>query len=209
MYYSGAIKSAVYGLYLRFVAPQFSVVSWRLTGIFMVALGLMAFVLLARRSVSTAVLAVIVALLLTDITVILCARHDWSPVALALTLRLLLIGVWLRGEGMAQSSLGNSFALGALVGFAVFEKLSSFVLLLPLALFSISKNRRSVHSLLAALGGLLVGALPLLVVNLLFLVARGQLISLTDIGTAPTRTWFEFLKYIWAYLSLGAGANVT
>jgi hypothetical protein len=209
MYYSGAIKSAVYGLYLRFVTPQFSVISWRLTGILMVALGLMAFVLLVHRSVSTGVLAVIVGLLLTDVTVILCTRHDWGPVALALMLRLLLIGVWLRGEGMAQSSLGNSFVLGALVGFAVFEKLSSFVLLLPLALFSISKNRRSVHSLLAALGGLLVGALPLLVANLLFLVARGQLISLTDIGTVPTRTWYEFLQYIWAYLSLGAGENVT
>ena len=102
MYYSGAIKSAVYGLYLRFVTPQFSVISWRLTGILMVALGLMAFVLLAHRSVSTGVLAVIVGLLLTDVTVILCTRHDWGPVALALMLRLLLIGVWLRGEGMAQ-----------------------------------------------------------------------------------------------------------
>src|SRR5262249_19330240 len=99
MSYSGAIKSTVYGLYLRFVTPQFGVISWRLTGILTVALGLMAFVLLARRSVSTAALTVIVALLITDITVIFCTRHDWGPVALALMLRLILIGVWLRGEG--------------------------------------------------------------------------------------------------------------
>jgi hypothetical protein len=115
MYYSGAIKSAVYGLYLRFVTPQFGVISWRLTGILMVALGLMVFVLLARCSVSATALGVTLGLLLTDITVILCTRHDWGPVALALMLRLMLIGVWLRGEGMGQPSPGNSFALGALV----------------------------------------------------------------------------------------------
>ena len=45
----------------------------------MVALGLIAFVLLPRRSVSTAVLALIVGLLLTDITAILCTCHDWKP----------------------------------------------------------------------------------------------------------------------------------
>ena len=50
-----------------------------------------------------------------------------------------LIGVWLRANGMAQSSLGNSFALGTLAGFAIFEKLSLFVLLLPLALFLFQK----------------------------------------------------------------------
>src|SRR5262249_3763196 len=157
----------------------FGVISWRLTGILTVALGLMAFVLLARRSVSTAALTVIVALLITDITVILCTRHDWGPVALALMLRLILIGVWLRGEGAGQSSLGNSFALGALVGFAIFEKLSSFVLLLPLFFFSISK-RRSVHCLLAIVGGVFVGAVPVLVANLSFLLTKGQLISLAD-----------------------------
>jgi hypothetical protein len=209
MYYSGAIKSAVYGLYLRFVTPQFSVISWRLTGIFMVALGLMVFVLFAHRSVSIAALGVILGLLLTDITVILCTRHDWGPVALALMLRLLLIGVWLRGEGMGQPSLGSSFGLGALVGFAVFEKLSSFVLLLPLVLFSFSKGRRSVHCLLAIVSGVLVGALPLLLANFSFLVVKGQLISLTDMGTAPKRNWHAFVQYLWAYLSLGAGENAT
>src|SRR5262245_46027825 len=38
MPYSGAIKTAIYGLYLRLVKPEFSVMSWRLIGIlFMVA----------------------------------------------------------------------------------------------------------------------------------------------------------------------------
>ena len=209
MHYSGAIKSTVYGLYLRFVTPQFGVISWRLMGIFMVALGLMAFVLLVRRSLSATALGITLGLLLTDITVILCTRHDWGPVALALMLRLMLIGVWLRGECMGQPSLGNSFALGTLVGFAIFEKLSSIVLLLPLVLFSFSKGRRSVHCLLATGSGVLVGVFPLLVANFSFLLAKGQLISLTDGGAAPKHNWHTFVQYLWAYLSLGAGENAT
>ena len=58
MHYSGAIKSTVYGLYLRFVTPQFGVISWRLMGIFMVALGLMVFVLLVGRSLSATALGI-------------------------------------------------------------------------------------------------------------------------------------------------------
>jgi hypothetical protein len=209
MYYSGAIKSAVYGLYLRFVTPQFGVISWRLTGILMVALGLMVFVLFARCSVSATALGVTLGLLLTDITVILCTRHDWGPVALALMLRLMLIGVWLRGEGMGHPSPGNSFALGALIGFAMFEKLSSFVLLLPLVLFSVSKGRRSVYCLPATVTGVFVGAFPLVVANVSFLLAKGRLISLTDLGAAAKHNWLTFVQYIWAYLSLGAGENAS
>src|SRR5579862_254356 len=43
MSYSGAIKSNVYGLYLRFVEPHFTVVSWRLLGLLFAAGGLGAF----------------------------------------------------------------------------------------------------------------------------------------------------------------------
>jgi hypothetical protein len=54
-----------------------------------------------------------------------------------------------------------------------------------------------------------VGALPLLVANFSFLLAKGQLISLTDMGTAPKGNWHAFVQYLWAYLSLGAGENAT
>src|SRR5262245_28431745 len=123
--YSGAIKSAAYGLYLRLVGSEFTVVSWRLTGILMVAIGLGTFLWLAQRAVSTWRLALVVALLLTDVTVILASRHDWGPVALALALRLVLIGAWLRGAASSAPPLANSFFLGLIVGVAVFEKLSS------------------------------------------------------------------------------------
>ena len=54
MHYSGAIKTAIYGLYLSFLEPEFSVISWRLVGISSVAAGLVVFTLLGRRIVSPA-----------------------------------------------------------------------------------------------------------------------------------------------------------
>src|SRR5262245_16814444 len=98
MPYSGAIKTAVYGLYLRLVNPEFSVLSWRLVGISFVVVGLVAFVLLAHPSLSLVPLAIVQGLLLSDATVLLSVRHDWGPVAMALALRLVLVGMWLRGE---------------------------------------------------------------------------------------------------------------
>jgi len=208
MPYSGAIKTAVYGLYLRFVRPHFGVLSWRLVGIFFVAAGLTAFTLLARSCLSPLPLAVILGLLLTDVTVLLCSRHDWGPVALALTLRLVSIGMWLRGEGRGQVSLGNSLALGGLLGFAVFEKLSSWVMIIALGWMLLSDGRRTGKHFLAAVGGVLAGALPLVMINLTSLVVQGKLISLTDMGTASDRSWLAFLQYAWEYIGLGAGEQV-
>jgi hypothetical protein len=158
MHYSGAIKTAVYGLYLRFVRPEFSVLSWRLVGIFFVGVGLVAFVLLTHSSLSLVPLVVMLGLLLTDTTVLLGVRHDWGPVALALALRLVLIGMWLRGEGAGQPSIRNSFALGGLVGFAIFEKLSSWVMILALGWILLSSGRRRgcLCGSAAACGGQLV-----------------------------------------------------
>jgi hypothetical protein len=133
MPYSGALKTAIYGLYLRFVNPEFSVVSWRMVGISFVAVGLVVFTLLSKRIMSPVPFLVILALILTDTNLLLCTRHDWGPVALGFTLRLVLIGVWLRSEAVEHPSLGSSFALGGLTGIAVFEKLSSVVLVLALA----------------------------------------------------------------------------
>ena len=121
-----------------------------------------------------------------------------------------LIGVWLRADGMAQSSLGNSFALGTLAGFAIFEKLSLFVCYCPLHCFYFKKSPIGTFSAGCCRG--LACRSPLLVANLLFLVARGQLIFLTvifltDIGTRPTRIWMVRVPPI--HLSVGAGENVT
>ena len=129
MTYSGAIKSAVYGFYLRFTGASFTVESWRLLGIAIVAVALPLFSILARRRLTVAALLTFFALLLTDATVVLETRHDWGPVALALALRLCFLGLWLHGQGGREIRPRNSLLLGAVVGFSIYEKLSSIVLL--------------------------------------------------------------------------------
>jgi hypothetical protein len=141
MHYSGATKQAVYGLYLLLVEPKFGVVSWRLTGILVVASALVGFVLLVHRSLSTLSLVALLGFFLTDVTVILCTRHDWGPVAMALALRLVFIGLWLRVDRIGQPSFFTAFALGALVGVSVYDKLSSVVLIVPLARTVLINNR--------------------------------------------------------------------
>ena len=49
MTYVGAIKSNVYGLYLRYVNPHFTIATWRFLGIAFVAIGLFVFVVVAGR----------------------------------------------------------------------------------------------------------------------------------------------------------------
>src|SRR5215471_13429391 len=92
MTYSGAIKSAVYGLYLKYVHLHFTVYSWRLLGIVFVAAGLVAFYSIAGPFLPVTSSICFAVLLLTDITAIILTRHDWAPAALALALRLLFLG---------------------------------------------------------------------------------------------------------------------
>ena len=207
--YSGAIKTAVYGLYLRFVNPQFSLVSWRLLGILFVAAGILLFCSVTRKSLNPLANTVFLVLLLTDVSVLLASRHDWGPVALGLFLRLLFLAVWLSGEGKGTApSLGNSFALGCLVGVAVFEKLSSFVLIFPLGwIFLQNAKRRSFKHGLSTFGGLAAGSIPLVVVNFYSVYEKGYLISLRDFlkGDIPALDWSRFLGLIQRYLELGNG----
>ena len=207
--YGGAIKTTVYGLYLRFVDPQFSLVSWRLLGILFVAAGILLFFSVARGSLNPLANTVFLVLLLTDVSVLLASRHDWGPVALGLFLRLLFLSVWLSGEGKGMApSLGNSFALGCLVGVSVFEKLSSSVLIFPLGwIFLQNAKRRSLKHGLSALGGLAAASIPLVIVNLYSLHAKGYLISLRDFlkGDLPALDGSRFLGMIERYLELGNG----
>ena len=207
MPYSAAIKTNLYGLYLRLFQPRFTVASWRWLGIGLVASGLALFSVLARRALSLSGLAVFLALFLTDATVLLGGRFDYGPVALSLGLRLALLGVWMGSEaGEGGPSARSSFALGALASFAVFEKLSAVVLVPLVAVLVLgSPGRRSARHLLAAGAGLAVGALPLALVNLGSLMSFGRLASPLDGGPAVDRSVSGILSYGGRYLTLGQG----
>lgn len=200
MSYVGAIKSDVYGLYLKFIDPHFSLITWRLLGITFVSIGLFGFYWLAGTSLGLEGALLFAALLLTDISVIITTRHDWGPTALALALRLILIGIWLSLE--FDELVDRKFVIaGFIVGISIFEKLSSIVLLGPFAIL-IFKPRKWI----AATAGLVLGAVPLLVVNAATFRAGAGFISLSN---AENDRWpfslHGLLGYAYRFLSLGHG----
>jgi len=203
MTYSGAIKSAMYGLFLKYLHPHFSIYSWRLFGILFVAAGLVSFYFIVGPSLPAATLICFAMLLLTDVTVIILTRHDWAPIALALALRLVFLATWLSIE-LEQDALYRYSVAGFIVGVAVFEKLSSVVLLVPLLILLLRSRWRSAWIVSAA--GLLLGVLPLLQANTHTYRTTGTFISLSDVVEKQHPISFNELgSYGFQYLSLGAG----
>lgn len=205
MSYSGAIKTGIYGIYLRYFGSDFSTMSWRLLGILFVSTGIFLFIIIVCRRLHPFGILLLLILFLTDITVILSSRHDYGPVALSMLFRLLLIATWIHGEMKDPVPIINTFILGALAGIAIFEKLSSIILILPLVLILIfGSDRRSFRHCLACVVGLIIGGIPLIIANIYSFGKYSTLISLKDIKhQAP---FFHFYDYLFHYLSLGQGS---
>lgn len=205
MSYSGAIKSAVYGVYLRVSGAAFQIVSWRLLGIVFVAAGILVLYAAAPPAVPWQAHLVFGILLVTDAAVLLTTRHDWGPTALALALRLLLVAAWLSIEYGKPSNLLFGLS-GLLVGIAIFEKLSSIVLLAPLGLLLATSRKRGKTAFAAAALGLAVGAGPLLLVNFASYRSAGLFVSLA--GLDDSGGAFRIADapgYVFQLLSLGQG----
>ena len=202
MPYSGALKSHLYGLYLRVSGRHFSVLSWRSLGIGFAAVGIFLFCLIGGSRLGIRGLLLFLALLLSDGTVLLTSRHDWGPTALALALRLLFLGIWIRGATASDRTTRTAFVLGAVVGLSIFEKLSSVVLLAPLYLILATRSSRTIRAWTFAHLGLLAGALPLLVANAYTWMSSHALISLTPNPPYPPVSWLTFARH---YLALGQG----
>jgi hypothetical protein len=207
MAYSGAIKSTLYGLYLSFFEAEFTLLSWRLFGLLFVSAAMVISGILVKDRIPRLSLAAFLALLLSDGSCLIMCRHDWGPVALALSIRLVFLAFWLRGETDPELRPGNSLALGVCVGLAVFEKLSSATLLIPLLLIlAFSRRRRFWPHWLGAGAGVLAGASPLILVNAYTLLEHGFMVSLRGVVLTPALTWAGFLRYATDYLFLGNGS---
>ena len=209
--YSGAIKSHLYGAYLRFVSPHFTVRSWRMLGIGLAAAGLLIFGLIAGPAMPSGSLILFLLMIVTDATVILTSRHDWGPTALALLLRLVFVGVWVNRETGDGGIARRNAIMGALVGITIYEKLSSAVMLPVLLIVSlISVRPMSRRDRLASLIGLAAGLLPLLVVNIWSLASGRGLISLASVsGHQSGITAVDAARYAFRWLSLGQGRVVS
>jgi hypothetical protein len=209
MSYSGAIKTAVYGAALAVTGRDFSLGEWRGLGIAVVAIGLLVFALLARRELSTPALIACLLLISTDVTMLLATRHDWGPSALGLLLRLTFLGVWVAGTGRTPPSPASTSVLGLLVSLAVFEKLVSVLLLVPLGLACmLDPRRRSLTHWRAGAAGALVGALPLVAGNVASLVQQGEAVSLTEAVAPAVITLRGLARHLVDYLGLAHGRYV-
>lgn len=203
MHYSGAIKTGLYGLYLRATGRPFTVVSWRGLGMLLASAGLAAFCLIAHRGVPLLVTVLVATLMVTDANLLLSVRYDLGSVALSLTLRLVMLGLLIR-RGPAGPGVGDAAGIGFLLGAMVFEKLSSVVLVAPIVAFVTMAGSGSLLGRVRALAlGALVGALPLLWLNAQSVLAGDGLVSL---GNVPAKV--PVPNFGRRYLGLGAGAYV-
>jgi len=204
MTYSGAIKSGIYGVFLRFLHPHFTLYSWRLLGIVLVAAGIFVFYWVAGRYLTFDAAGLFAILLLTDVSVIVMTRHDWGPVALALALRLALLATWLSIE-FGESATYKYLIAGFILGVAIFEKLSSLVLFLPFAIMMLRRLKRRTAWIACTLG-LLIGAFPLLRANLHTYKRYGTFVSLWSVDSARAGlSVTDIFQYAGWYLSLGQG----
>ncbi|MCB9879384.1 MAG: hypothetical protein H6835_17450 [Planctomycetes bacterium] len=181
MSYSGAIKSNLWGAWMWASGSPFTIEGWRWFGLGSGALGVLLFGVWARARLAWWRLAVLLFLIVTDATVVVCCRHDWGPVAFAFLLRMTVIAACLfppRGPGYRRASL-----IGLLLGVAVFEKLSSLVLVAPALVLwhaAAGPHPRRAWALLAV--GAAIGAAPVVLWNTQWLLGEGKLASLFQSG---------------------------
>ena len=206
MKYKAATEGCLYGALWLATGHPFTIESWRLFAIGAVAAGIIAFAILARWTLRWWALAVVLGLLILDSTVILGTRQNWGPVALGLMERLFLLGVFLRGLGKNPSSPWTAFLLGAIVGIATFDKLSSVALVAPVALWLLlDDGGNRIRRILAAIGGGFVGGLPLVVVNLKWAGSYGRLFSLGEVHGTHEHSADSFMRVVTGCLKLGSG----
>lgn len=181
MTYSGAIKSHLFGAWLWLSGEPFSLLGWRWFGLSMGAAGILALGTMLATCVPWRRLAVVLALLTTDATLLVACRNDWGPVAMAFLLRCLLLGLCLRPVG--RRPLASALLCGFLLGVAIYEKLSSLVVVAPvLLLWSADPMRRSWRQWAAMMVGGAIGAAPVILWNLQWLLTVGKLASLGQTG---------------------------
>jgi hypothetical protein len=171
MSYIGAVKSDLFALWLWTSGVPFSVVSWRLFGILLAAAGLWAFCVLSAVALTPAALATFVLLFVSDVTTLLLVRHDWGPVDVALALRLVWLGLWIRTAIDERPGQVPLLLLGAIPSFLVYEKLNNVVLLGPLAVMAVmivaADRDARVRRAATIAAGFLIGLIPFALVNLI------------------------------------------
>ncbi|MSR75553.1 MAG: hypothetical protein EXS14_08830 [Planctomycetes bacterium] len=205
MHYSGALKTGLYGIWMRLSGAGFEVLSWRWLGLGIAALAVGLLPWLLRRRLAPWPLLLLTLWVLTDITLLLGARHDRGPVAIAFLLRVLLIGVLFGRPAGTALHRHACFLAGFLVGLATWEKLPNALLLLP-ALWCVLREAQSVRNAVALGIGGLIGALPVAVANVISLLRGEGLFSLHEVSGENPYTLQLFLQQLGDTVAIGSGS---
>lgn len=206
--YNGALKSAIYGFYLKFVNNKFTPLSWRMTGIIFVFASLIVFSLLTINSLKLWQYLLLMFFLITDISLLLYTRYDWAPSALTSGLKFIFLGVFIKTLNEKKISYVQSFISGLIIGLAVYEKLSSLTLLIPLFLmlfYIVYIYKETISKVILLLIGLLLGTAPIILTNIIYLYQYKQLFSFQDIAFNNRISLPKLLNEANAYLELGMG----
>jgi hypothetical protein len=169
-----------------------------------VSVGLLCFYVTAGHLIPFPTGILLGLLILTDSTAILTTRFDWGPTALSFGLRMVLLATWLSIELGTPSALKYTI-LGFIAGFAVFEKLSSVVLVPALFVLLISSLKTDRKAWIAGLSGVFAGTIPLVLANISSYRGAGFLISLSGVAAArPGFTLANMYDHAFQF-SLGQG----
>jgi hypothetical protein len=204
MAYSGAVKSHLFALWMGASGAPFTVVSWRMLGIVLAAIGLWAFCVLSSPAISPLALSAFVLLFVSDVTGLLLVRHDGGPVAVALMLRLVWLGLWVRTAFDERPGRLSLLLLGAIPSFLVYEKLNNVVLVGPLAVMMLVADRDVRGKRAATITiGFLIGLIPLVLVNLLgHGISFRAIVQQRPAGIASTA---DIAAFVLAVVGLGNG----
>jgi hypothetical protein len=173
--YNGALRPLSFGLLMLALGEPFSVELWRGSSIALAALGILALGLVARRKLRVGILAALLGFVVTDVSLLLSARHDWGPFSMLFALRMVWLGLWIRWGDSVAGSPRKAALLSAIAGLAAYEKLSAVVFVVAqfaLLLAGGVKPKRRVLAA-AALGGLLTLS-PVIVANAQAMLSSGR-----------------------------------
>jgi hypothetical protein len=201
MPYSGALKSAIYGLYMRATGDYWSLRRWRLYGLLILGAGIGVLAVAARRHLGGLGGAVLLALCATDMSMVLSARGDGGSNAMGFLLRALLLAIWLATGGRSAAA---AFGMGVFAGLAAYEKLHSLVLIPAVAVLLLGGDRRGyLRRGLAAAAGFAVGAAPVIWAHVEVWRQQGVLWALVErpLGMGPQG--ISAASYLWSITRLG------
>lgn len=168
MSYVGALKGWIYKPVFAIWEP--SVWSLRIPALLIAALAIFVTTRVLALAAGPAAGVIIAALLATDASYLLTSVFDWGPVAIQHLLLASAAYFFLRFQSSAGA--GNAFLAGLLTGLALWNKMIAIWFLAGLGAGLLTCYPRSIAAWLrpriaaAALGGVLLGAAPLIAFNL-------------------------------------------